>query len=145
MRNPSLIFCLLAVSLTAQASVQSEMQNGDQMQLVEPVRLERLQNEQCGIASYYDYGHITANGEDFNPKDLTAAHPSIPFNAWVTVIDQHSGAFVEVRINDRGPWVDEHIIDLTPAGLRAIDPKNISDIRQVCIYWDEVGGRSAED
>ncbi|WP_416666411.1 septal ring lytic transglycosylase RlpA family protein [Egbenema bharatensis] len=139
MRNPALILCLLTVSLTTPASVQPEVLNVEQMHLIEPVSLERLQNEQCGIATYYDYGHLTANGENFNPQELTAAHPSIPFNAWVTVIDQHTGAFVQVRINDRGPWVDEHIIDLTPAGMDAIDPKNISDIRMVCIYWDEVG------
>ena len=139
MRNPSLIFCLLAVSLTSQASIQPEMRNPEEHRLIAPVSQERLQNEQCGLATYYDYGHITANGEDFNPKNLTAAHISIPFDAWVTVIDQHTGAFVEVRINDRGPWVDEHIIDLTPAGMDAIDPKNVSDIRMVCIYWDEVG------
>lgn len=139
MRNPSLILCLLAVSLTAQASVQSEAQLKKQTQLIEPMRLEQLQNEQCGVASYYNYGHITANGEAFNPEDLTAAHPSIPFDAWVTVIDQYSGDFVKVRINDRGPWVEQHIIDLTPAGMRAIDSKNVSDVRMVCIYWDEAG------
>jgi rare lipoprotein A (peptidoglycan hydrolase) len=138
MRNPSLILCLLAVSLTSRASVQSEVQLR-KAQLIEPVSLKRLQNQQCGVASYYDYGYITANGEDFDPQDLTAAHPSIPFDAWVTVIDQHSGDFVKVRINDRGPWVDQHIIDLTPAGMRAIDPKNVSDVRMVCIYWDEMG------
>lgn len=89
----------------------------------------------CGIASYYNLGGITANGESFNPKALAAAHRSLPFGSVVTVVDQDTGLSVKVRINDRGPWVKEHILDLTPAAIDAIDPKRTLDVRQICMYW----------
>lgn len=91
--------------------------------------------EQCGVASYYTRGDITANGEAFNPGAYTAAHRWIPFDTWVTVVDQDTGLAVDVRINDRGPWVDRHILDLTPTAIDTIDPNRTSDLRHVCLYW----------
>jgi rare lipoprotein A len=90
---------------------------------------------ECGIAAYYDTGDITANGEDFNPGELTAAHPWLPFNSWVTIVDQHTGLSVEARINDRGPWDGERILDMTPATINVIDPHRTADLRHVCIHW----------
>lgn len=90
---------------------------------------------QCGIATYYDIGNKTANGESFNPGALTAAHPWMPFGSWITVVDQHTGLSVDVRINDRGPWIDGRILDLTPAAINAIDPHRTADQRHVCIHW----------
>lgn len=92
-------------------------------------------NKSCGIATYYDLSGITANGETFDPKALTAAHPSLPFGSVIQVVDQHTGLSVKVRINDRGPWIHGYMLDLTPKAMRAIDPKRTSDLRQVCIYW----------
>lgn len=89
----------------------------------------------CGTASYYDLPGITANGETFNPKALTAAHPWIPFDSWVRIVDRHTGMSVKVRINDRGPWVEDHMLDLTPAAMAAIDPDETLDIRHVCLHW----------
>lgn len=90
---------------------------------------------QCGIASYYNIRNITANGEFFNPGELTAAHPWLPFGSWVTIVDQDTGRAVEVRINDRGPWVGERIVDLSPAAINSLDPHQTSDLRHVCIHW----------
>ncbi|QYO63578.1 septal ring lytic transglycosylase RlpA family protein [Leptolyngbya sp. 7M] len=90
---------------------------------------------ECGVAAYYDQGELTANGEDFDPNQLTAAHPWLPFNSWVTVVDQHTGISVKVRINDRGPWDGERILDMTPATINVIDPDRTSDLRHVCIHW----------
>lgn len=89
----------------------------------------------CGIASYYDLSGITASGETFNPKALTAAHRWFPFDAIVTVVDQDTGRSVKVRINDRGPWVDQHMLDLTPAAINQLDPKRTLDLRHVCVHW----------
>jgi len=80
---------------------------------------------QTGIASVYANGdgHAwskTANGERVNPNALTAAHKSLPFGTRVTVTNKRNGRSVTVRINDRGPFVRGRIIDLTPAGARAI-------------------------
>lgn len=90
---------------------------------------------ECGLAAYYDQGSVTANGEPFDPNALTAAHPWLPMGSWVTVVDQDTGASVDVRINDRGPWDGERILDMTPAVINIIDPNQTADVRNVCIHW----------
>lgn len=76
-----------------------------------------------GLASWYGAafaGKPTASGEPFDPEALTAAHPSYPFGACVKVEAVASGRTVEVRINDRGPFVKNRIIDLSQAAARAL-------------------------
>jgi peptidoglycan lytic transglycosylase len=76
---------------------------------------------QVGIASVYAYrGEKTANGEFASPGKLTAAHKTLPLGTRVKVTNKHNGKTVVVRINDRGPYVSGRIIDLTPAGARAL-------------------------
>ena len=76
---------------------------------------------QSGIASVYAYrGGKTASGERASPGALTAAHRSLPFGSHVRVTNRRNGKSVVVRINDRGPFVRGRIIDLTPAGARAL-------------------------
>lgn len=76
---------------------------------------------ESGIASIYAYdGEKTANGEHANPRGLTAAHRTLPFGTHVRVTNQRNGRSVTVRINDRGPFVRGRVIDLTPAGARAL-------------------------
>ncbi len=80
--------------------------------------------EEEGIASWYGgkfHGRLTANGETFNTHELTAAHKLLPFNSIVTVINKANGRSVTVRINDRGPFVDGRIIDLSYAAAVEID------------------------
>jgi rare lipoprotein A len=78
-----------------------------------------LAHAQSGIASIYSGGK-TANGEHASPRGLTAAHRSLPFGTRVRVVNRSNGRSVVVRINDRGPFVHGRIIDLTPAGARAL-------------------------
>jgi rare lipoprotein A len=73
-----------------------------------------------GIASVYNMRSKTANGERCNPASLTAAHKSLPFGTMVRVTNRNNNRSVVVRINDRGPFVRGRVIDLTPAGARAI-------------------------
>jgi rare lipoprotein A len=76
---------------------------------------------QSGIASVYAYsGGKTASGERANPRALTAAHRSLPFGTRVRVTNKRNGHSVVVRINDRGPFKRGRVIDLTPAGARAL-------------------------
>lgn len=71
-------------------------------------------------ASYYWQGQKTANGEQFNPNDLTAAHKSLPFNSRVRVTNPANGKSVTVRINDRGPYIAGRCLDLSKAAMEAI-------------------------
>ncbi|WFE98009.1 septal ring lytic transglycosylase RlpA family protein [Micromonospora sp. WMMD987] len=73
----------------------------------------------CG-ASFYDEGQLTANGENFDPNALTAAHKTLPFDTKVRVTNPANGKSVTVRINDRGPFIDGRCIDLSRAAFASI-------------------------
>lgn len=73
-----------------------------------------------GYASYYDFGHITANGERFFPMGMTAAHRTLPFGTRLLVTNKRTGKSVMVRINDRGPFIRGRAIDLARGAARAI-------------------------
>ncbi len=78
---------------------------------------------QVGEASWYGPGFAgrrTANGEVFDPSELTAAHRELPFDTLVRVHNQRNGRSVVVRINDRGPFKSGRIIDLSRAAAEAI-------------------------
>ncbi|UXZ53377.1 septal ring lytic transglycosylase RlpA family protein [Halomonas sp. 7T] len=69
-----------------------------------------------GVASFYSdrfQGATTASGERFDQQELTAAHPSLPFGTKVLVTRPDTGQEVEVLINDRGPFVQGRVIDLS--------------------------------
>jgi rare lipoprotein A len=71
---------------------------------------------ETGIASWYGIpydGRRTSSGEIFDMHALTAAHRTLPFNTWIEVTDLQSGKRVIVRINDRGPFIDGRIVDLS--------------------------------
>ncbi len=69
-----------------------------------------------GVASWYGpyfHGRKTASGERFNQNDLTAAHPTLPFDTYLKVTNKVNGRSVVVRINDRGPYVGSRSLDLS--------------------------------
>lgn len=77
-----------------------------------------------GIASWYGpkfHAKLTANGETYNMYDMTAAHKTLPMNTVVKVTNRNNGLTAVVRINDRGPFVGERIIDLSNAAARKIN------------------------
>ncbi|MFP2899362.1 septal ring lytic transglycosylase RlpA family protein [Corallococcus sp. 4LFB] len=76
-----------------------------------------------GIASFYGpglHGRPTASGEKFNQNALTAAHRTARFGSCVKVMNMENGRQVEVRVNDRGPFVDGRIIDVSKAAAKAL-------------------------
>lgn len=77
-----------------------------------------------GISYYHSslHGHITANGELYNENTLTAAHKSLPFGTIVRVVNPISEKFVDVRINDRGPFIPKRVIDLSKKSFLKIAP-----------------------
>jgi len=83
---------------------------------------------ETGIASVYS-GEKTANGEYAHASALTAAHKSLPFGTRVKVTNVNTGRSVIVRINDRGPYIRGRIIDLTPAGARAIGSSGLAQVQ----------------
>jgi rare lipoprotein A len=80
--------------------------------------------EQTGTASWYGpqfHGQRTASGEVFNQDALTAAHPTLPIPSLVQVTNLENGREVIVRVNDRGPFVGERLIDLSRGAAQALD------------------------
>jgi rare lipoprotein A len=76
-----------------------------------------------GLASYYGpglAGRPTASGEKFNPKALTAAHRKLPFGACLRVVNMENGRSVEVRVNDRGPFVQGRVVDVSTAAAKQL-------------------------
>ena len=85
--------------------------------------LEWPEVDQQGVASWYGpgfHGRKTANGERFNQYELTAAHPTYEFGTQLCVRSKSTGQAVVVRVNDRGPFVKNRVIDLSKAAAEEI-------------------------
>jgi rare lipoprotein A len=79
---------------------------------------------ESGLASWYGHpyhGRRAANGEIYDMEQLTAAHRTLPFGTWVHVTNLTNEKTVDVRITDRGPFIDGRVIDLSHAAARAVD------------------------
>jgi rare lipoprotein A len=79
---------------------------------------------ETGIASWYGHpyhGRPAADGEIYDMEKLTAAHRTLPFNTWVRVFDLDTSKSIDLRIIDRGPFVDGRIIDISHAAAREIN------------------------
>jgi rare lipoprotein A len=72
-----------------------------------------------GVASFYTDTR-TASGEKFNPEELTAAHPTLPFGTKLRVTNAVTGRSVTVRVNDRGPYVHGRVVDVTHSAAQAL-------------------------
>ncbi len=102
--------CFLVLIFSAPISVHSQ-------------KVEMDDHKTDGKASYYSknfQGRKTANGEQFNYFDYTAAHRSLPFNTYLNVVNKENNFNIIVRVNDRGPYAKNRIIDLSEAAARRI-------------------------
>lgn len=80
-------------------------------------------SNQSGWASWYGrqfHGRLTANGERFNMHGMTAAHKTLPLGCTVRVTNKDNGKSVVVKINDRGPFVGNRVLDLSYAASKAL-------------------------
>ena len=75
-----------------------------------------------GIASFYgdDYSGQTANGDQYDPMQFTAAHATLPFGTLLRVSDPCNERSVTVVVNDRGPFVDGRVLDVSKAAAEAL-------------------------
>ena len=89
-----------------------------------PLAPARIGSVETGVASWYGFpydGRRAASGEIYDMRQLTAAHRRLPFQTWVEVTNLSNGKQVDVRVNDRGPFVKGRILDLSQAAARDID------------------------
>lgn len=73
-----------------------------------------------GVASFYSEAQPTASGEKFDGRELTAAHPTLPFGTRLRVTDVKTGRSVTVRVNDRGPYVPGRIVDVSYSAAQSL-------------------------
>lgn len=99
--------------------------------------------DEKGIASWYGptfHTKPTANGEIYNQEDLTAAHKTLPMPSWVEVTNLENGRKQVVRVNDRGPFVDGRIIDLSRKSAEVLGIERPGTarvrVRRVFPEWD---------
>jgi rare lipoprotein A len=106
------------LSKTAEAAFRTaSVASSSSKKKPEAARRSRL----TGLASYYGSGEVTATGEKFDPKGMTAAHRTLPFGTRVRVTRVDTGNSVVVRINDRGPFKPGRIIDLSEGAAEDLD------------------------
>lgn len=102
-------------------------------------RLNSARNfDQTGVASWYGrkfHGRLTASGEPYDMFGMTAAHKSIPLPTYARVTNLVNQRSVIVRINDRGPFVDDRLIDLSYAAAAKLDmlKKGTANVRVVAL------------
>lgn len=83
--------------------------------------------EQTGLASFYGgqfHGRPTASGEIYDMEKMTAAHRTLPFGTMIRVTNLSNGKSVEVKVNDRGPFIDNRIVDLSFGAAKLIEMIN---------------------
>lgn len=90
--------------------------------------------DEVGYASWYGEelsGNQTANGESYNPQGISAAHKTLPLPSYVEVTALDTGRTILVRINDRGPFANDRLLDLSHGAAKqlGIDQKGVSGVR----------------
>jgi rare lipoprotein A len=110
---------------------QPLVQNPFQLRLLRYAALA-VKHKLDGLASYYSTslnGTLTANGERYYNKQLSAAHLTLPLGCWVEVTSIATGRKVRLRVNDRGPYANKFVIDLSQAAARQIGVDVAADRR----------------
>jgi rare lipoprotein A len=99
---------------------------------------------QSGVASFYGKafdGHRTANGERYDMNAFTAAHRTLPLGSYVRVSAPSTGRSIIVRINDRGPYVQGRVIDLSYASATALNLQRAGTMWVEIARVDPAAGR----
>jgi len=120
------VVVLLIVAIVSAVGCRKKTHVAQMPQAPKPTTAQppRIGASETGIASWYGYpyhGRRAANGEIYDMEKMTAAHRTLPFNTWVRVRNLTNEKSCEVRITDRGPFVDGRVIDISKAAARSID------------------------
>jgi hypothetical protein len=99
-----------------------------------------------GVASWYGEefnGRLTASGEVYDMYAMTAAHRTLPLGTIVRVTNMDNGKTVEVKVNDRGPFVKDRVIDLSKSACRALDmmKNGTAHVKLDVVRWPEQASR----
>ncbi|MFZ1728511.1 MAG: septal ring lytic transglycosylase RlpA family protein [Bacteroidota bacterium] len=137
-RPKALLWVLLVVVISACSSTR---ETTDWQDISKYPPRDILESEE-GVASYYHnkfHGKLTASGERYDRRELTAAHRDYPFGTWLRVISLDNGKSVIVRINDRGPFAKSRIIDLSREAAEQLDMihDGLMEVRVEVLTWGD--------
>lgn len=121
-----LLTLLGALALSGYTSEHPNDQSRPAAQPKESASFIPVVHKEFGEASWYGpgfHGRETSNGEIFDQEKMTAAHPSLPMGTKAEVTNLENGKKIEVRINDRGPYVENRVIDLSSAAASKLEMK----------------------
>ena len=97
-----------------------------------------------GVSSFYGLGdgfdgQLTANGEIYDKDGLSAAHKTLPLNSIIEVTNLSNGKSVRLKVNDRGPYVGERILDCSYGAAKKLDFVNegTTEVRIEIIKWGD--------
>lgn len=134
------LFIIFVLALTASCVTRPAYEsNGRQQQI--------STNSEIGVASFYGdglHGRMTASGDTFDANALTATHRNLPFGTRVKVTNLENNKQTVVVINDRGPAIEERLIDLSAAAARRLDLVKDGTAR-VKLEWPATSGEKASD
>lgn len=154
-RGAALALLLLAAACSSRppAPTPGEEGGGGVYKLGQPYRINgRLyvpefdpNYDRVGVASWYGdafHGRPTANGELFDKERISAAHPTLPLPSRVRVTNLENGRSIELRVNDRGPFVGDRLIDLSQAAARELgfEEQGLARVRVQFLALDEARG-----
>ena len=114
---------ICCVAIVSGCTSEPAIESSHLTQQEESVDTQPIHTE-TGEASWYGpgfHGKKTANGEIFDQTKLTAAHPSLPLGTKAEVTNLNNDKKVEVTINDRGPYIDDRVIDVSRAAAKKLD------------------------
>jgi rare lipoprotein A len=115
----------MSLSMASSPAVTDDVPREDTAALDRVFRYaaEAQKHRMAGLASYYSTsldGTLTANGETYRNRRISAAHLTLPLGSWVEVRSKATGKRIRLRVNDRGPYVTRFVIDLSQAAARSI-------------------------
>jgi rare lipoprotein A len=144
-RRALAVICLLALAACAE---QAPLPAVASLPPPAPPAPEQPFFTQVGTASWYGgfhHGRKTASGERFNMNDLTAAHRAVKLGTVLRVTNLDNGRTATVRVNDRGPYVNNRIIDLSAAAARDLGMKQdgLARVRIEAFAADQAAGGPA--
>ena len=95
-----------------------------------------------GVSSWYGedfHGNLTANGEVYDMYGITAAHKEFPLNTWARVTNLDNNKSIILRINDRGPYVDNRILDCSYGAAKKLDflDMGTANVKIEIIEWGD--------
>jgi len=131
-------------AMAAQTTTFPTVDLGDALKLLERYTAVESRHRLTGLASYYSDsldGTLTANGERYHRKKLSAAHLTLPLGTWVEVTSKATGKRIRLRVNDRGPYVKKFCLDLSHAAAHALGV-DVSADRTVMIRILELPGQT---